>query len=113
MNEAHGIKNSFHKELPFFLAVPALVWQLVFLYIPLILLLYASFLGFPEAPATGSIFTLEHYRDLFKAGYLVIIFRSCVLALVTASMCAVFAYPIAYYLAFKAKALKMFSFSFY
>lgn len=101
MNEVHGFKKSFLKELPFFLAVPALVWQVVFLYIPLILLLYASFLVFPES-AAGPLFTIEHYVNLFSWSFFYIIARSSILALVTACLCTLFAYPIAYYLAFMA-----------
>lgn len=106
MNEMSGIKKSFVKELPFFLAIPALLWQVVFLYIPLVLLLYASFLGFPETGSQGLVFTLEHYTEMFSSGYFLIILRSCILALVTAVMCVVCAYPIAYYLAFKSGRLK-------
>ena len=106
MNETQGLKKSFIKELPFFLAVPALLWQVVFLYIPLVLLLYASFLGFPESGSQGLVFTFEHYSEMFSSGYMLIIFRSCILALVTATMCAFFAYPIAYYLAFTGRRFK-------
>lgn len=84
----------------FFWAIPALVWQILLLYIPLVFVLMHSFVD------KGSRFTLAHYIELFDATHFIIIARSLGLATVTALICLVVAYPVAYFLAFHVSRLK-------
>lgn len=76
------------------LALPALIWQVFFLYIPLVLMVMYSL-----TKADLSI-TVEHYVKCINPLYISIIVRSLFLALGNAALCVILAYPIAYYLAF-------------
>lgn len=98
------IKRLFTEEIFFLLTCPAVVWEMFFLYMPLIMLAFFSVLDF----STGT-FTLEFYRQICNILHLRVIFNSFSLALTTAVVCFVIAYPVAYYLAFKvSKRFRMF-----
>lgn len=84
----------------FFWAIPALIWQILLLYIPLMFVLMHSFVD------KGSQFTLAHYVELFDATHFIIIARSLALATVTALICLVVAYPVAYFLSFHVSRFK-------
>lgn len=89
-------KNIFSKDFPFFMALPAVMWQILFFYIPVALIILFSI----TSSVTGhSLFTLAHYQYLFSSIYFHIIFRSLILAFFTAFLCMLFAYPLAYFLA--------------
>jgi len=78
----------------FFWAVPALVWQLLLLYIPLVFVLMQSFVG------KAGQFTFTHYLELLDATHFIILVRSLMLATTTAIICLLIAYPVAYFLSF-------------
>lgn len=82
----------------FFWALPALVWQIVLLYIPLLFVLIRSFLH--KNPYCVNEFTLRYYVDLIDVTHFIILFRSFMLATVTAGVCLLIAYPVAYFLSF-------------
>jgi|SRR5579863_1639196 len=99
MNIKQKIRDIFVSETPLTFSVPAVLWQLLFLYIPLFIVVYTSFqkgVGFGWYELT-----LEHYSALFKIEYVRIIMRSTMIALCVAVMCLVLAYPVAYFLALK------------
>ncbi|MFH0898360.1 MAG: ABC transporter permease [bacterium] len=88
------------KDLSFALACPAVIWQAFFLYFPLILLFMWSLLDY--SPETGRyFFTFQFYSMIFSTTYFKAIINSVVVALITASICFILAYPIAYFLAMK------------
>ena len=84
----------------FFWAIPALVWQILLLYIPLFFVLAHSFVN------AESQFALAHYIALFDATHAIILARSLALATTTAIICLVIAYPVAYFLSFYVSRLK-------
>lgn len=86
------------QELSFFFMVPALLWQLLFLFIPLLIVIFYSFIQLPEGQLT-----LAHYREMFDPIFLRVIMRSLVLAIVSSAACLFMGYPIAYYLALSVK----------
>ena len=94
------IKRAFARELPFFLAVPALVWQILFFYLPLLFVIFVSF----KQGGTGLLsgFTLQNYMSFLSLSFVRIIVRSLVLSFFTATICLLIGYPVAYYLARKA-----------
>ena len=99
------IKNDYAAELPFLLALPAVVWQCLFMIMPLCIIGYYSFF------TVGSFshregFTLSHYTSLADMVYVRIIMRSLILAVGTATSCLIIAYPVAYYLALKVTRFK-------
>lgn len=94
-------------ELPFAFGIPALIWQALFFYIPLFLIVVSSFLKISEV---GKIegFTLEHLRLFLTPVYLKVILASLLLALTNASICFAIAFPLAYFLAFRGSKYKNF-----
>lgn len=90
----------FADEIPFSFACPALLWQVIFLYIPLAILLFHSVVDFN--PELGRyVLTNTYYLQVFNSLYIRIIMRSFWLAVCTTVTCFVIAYPVAYYLATK------------
>ena len=89
------------KEFPFFVAVPALVWQCIFALVPLILIIVTSFrvVGFDG----GVQWALDNYATIFTHAHAIIILRSLLLASATALLCLLIGYPVAYFLAFDAR----------
>lgn len=81
------------------------MWQVVFLVIPLLFIAVFSFLPFELTPAWA--FTLKNYIALFQWEYVLILFRSILLGLCTATLCLLSGYAIAYYLVFRLKRLKL------
>jgi spermidine/putrescine transport system permease protein len=93
----------------FALALPAVLWQGLFLYVPIIFIIYISFVKSLD----GSVFkniTMGNYGTLMNGAYFITIFRSVVLAFSTAFLCLILAYPTAYFLAIKVKKYKNFLF---
>lgn len=95
---------AFKQELPFFLYLPALMWQLIFFYLPILFIVYMSFTYMGSAFLSG--FTFAHYTELLSSTFLLIILRSLFLALCTSILCLLIGYPVAYYLACKAERRK-------
>lgn len=89
---------AFKRDFPFFMMAPAFLWQLLFFYVPLILVVVSGFLLTGDAPWWSRV-TFAHYYDFLSATYGAIILRSALLAIVNATLCVVCAYPVAYYLA--------------
>jgi spermidine/putrescine transport system permease protein len=90
-------------ELPFAVGVPALLWQILFFYLPLLFIICTSF--FTISPK-GVSFTLEKIYLFFQPTYLRVIFSSVLLGLSNAALCFCIAYPLAYFMAVRAKKIK-------
>lgn len=99
------LKNIFSEEFHFFMAVPAIAWQALFFYIPVALVIVLSFVKTVDVQG-AQLFTLSHYTSLIAPFFFWIIVRSIVLALVTACICLLLAYPLAYVLAVKVERYK-------
>ncbi len=84
----------FGKDIPFFVAVPAFLWQILFFYLPVLLILFLSFFKIG--------FTLEVYKYFLNVTYLTIVFKSILFALLNAIICFIIGYPVAYFISFKA-----------
>ncbi|OQA35326.1 MAG: Spermidine/putrescine transport system permease protein PotB [Candidatus Dependentiae bacterium ADurb.Bin331] len=105
MNTLHKIRQLFSTELPFFFSIPALLWQLLFLFMPLAVMVFISFVD-RSAIASSLIVTVKNYVRIFDFLHVHIIANSLLLGLVVAFSCLFVAYPVAYYLAFRAGRLK-------
>lgn len=94
-------------ELPFSIGIPALVWQVLFFYIPLFFIVISSILKISQS---GSIIgvTFEKLIVFITPTYLSVILSSILLALGNALICLLIAYPIAYFLAFTGRRFKNF-----
>jgi len=82
------------EESSLFVALPALVWQLLLFYLPI---------GFVIGM---SISYVPYYTNIFNLLHFKIIGRSLMLALITSILCLACAYPVAYYLALQIKRYK-------
>lgn len=95
------IKRELLHNVPFAYALPAFMWQLIFLCVPLVVIFYASI-------TDNGLWTLNNYRALCDNAHVRIIVRSLVLACANVFLCLVCAYPVAYYLAIRARRFKQF-----
>lgn len=96
------------RELPSVFVAPALIWQFLFLYLPLLILFINSFVD----RSLTIPFTFSIYREVLGSLYIKVIINSFILALVTSIVCLFLAYPIAYFIALhvqKYKTLLLFS----
>jgi spermidine/putrescine transport system permease protein len=99
------ITRSPKSEVPFAVGVPAIIWQILFFYLPLLLIIVSSVLQFSETGKFEGL-TLHHLLPFFSFTYLRVIGYSILLALSNAVLCLLIAYPIAYFLAFRGKRFK-------
>lgn len=88
------LKNMLKSEKSFFLMAPGLAWQICFCFLPL---LFVIQLGFCTNLFQG--FTVQYLAEVFKISHFLIIMRSMLLAIITAILCLMIGYPVAYYVA--------------
>lgn len=93
------IKQQCNRNLSFFVAVPALIWQILFLYIPLTFMVSASFFKSWYAPREG--FTFEHFFAVLNMLHVKVMLNSFTLALSVAVVCLLIGYPVAYFFAIR------------
>jgi spermidine/putrescine transport system permease protein len=98
-----SIRDVLREEISFFFVSPALLWQILFLYVPLAAILVFSFLSTESLDGMLSMWTLEHYAKVLTPVYFKVIFHSFILALCTMVLCLLIAYPVAYFLALRIK----------
>lgn len=99
-------KKTMGFNVPFFMATPTVVWQILFLCIPVILIIGTSFIQPALDSFWGYQLTLNNYRIIFTLSHLIILLRSLFLATFTTLACLLCAYPVAYYLVFKLRAMR-------
>ncbi len=98
-------KKIVKKDFPFFLMMPALVWQLLFFYVPICMIILLSVIKTQQITG-ATFFTLVHYKSFFAWSYFKIIGRSLILAIVTSLLTLFFCYPVAYFISFRVKKYK-------
>jgi len=103
----NNIRSFFARQWPFFWGAPAYIWQILFFYLPIICMVYVSFLYSPDGIEKAH-YSLAHYVSFFRIPYLFSIARSFLLAFVTSISCLILGYPIAYFLSFLAGKTKNF-----
>jgi len=96
-------QSASHKH--FAIGCPALIWQVLFFYLPLCLMIISSFLKVSESGKIQGV-TLESILLFFSPTYLKVIGSSILLALSTTLICLSIAYPLAYFIAFSKKKFK-------
>ncbi|MCZ6913271.1 MAG: ABC transporter permease [Rickettsia endosymbiont of Ixodes persulcatus] len=101
------LRSSFKAEFPFFMMMPALLWQVLFFYIPFAVIISLSVVKNVSLGLSGGL-TLDHFRALFDWPHFKIIMRSLIFAFFNALTCLFLAYPTAYFLARKVKRMKNF-----
>lgn len=92
-------------EFPFAIGIPALIWQILFFYIPLFLLIFSSFLQITESGVIEGV-TLGKMALFITPTYLGVIAASLLMAFSNAIICLAVGYPLAYFIAFAGKKFK-------
>ncbi len=95
MNHLKGFRGVISRSVSLFYSLPAILWQVLFLCVPLAIIIYFSFTYQTDLYT----FTLAQYTSIFNSTHFKIIIRSLVIALGTAYICLLLAYPLAYFLA--------------
>lgn len=98
------VRELYEEHLSFALSVPAYLWQIYFLCIPLLFITIYSLM--PDNLHGSWGITFSHYTDLINGVFARIILNSALLAVTTATVCLVLAFPVAYYLAVHARRWK-------
>lgn len=89
-------QNDRLNNFKFFVGLPALLWQILFLLIPLLFILILSFLG------NNFTLQIDHFFSVLNYPHIKIILRTLLIAFFNTMFCLIIAYPVAYFLAFKA-----------
>lgn len=92
-------RKSLTSLFPLFAGTAGFVWQVLFFYIPLFFIIVLSFTG------PGIV---GYFEPFITLSYVKVIWRSLVLAFFNATVCALIAYPLAYFLAFQVRRFKSF-----
>jgi spermidine/putrescine transport system permease protein len=79
--------------------IPAVLWMLVFMLLPLLLVFAMSFASRGLYGGVQWAFSLTNYTMLFDSLYLRIYGRSVLLAAATTAICLLIGYPLAYFIA--------------
>ena len=77
---------------------PTALWLLFFLLIPMIYVVYMSFMTKGLFGGIQNIFTFKNYKDIFSALYLKVTVKSIKMAFQTSIICLLISYPFAYML---------------
>lgn len=83
------------------MAGPVSFWMLVFVLLPLLYVVFISFMTRDEYGGIAYVFTLENYTAMLQPIYLKVILKSLELAFLTTAICLLVGYPLAYYIARK------------
>ncbi len=90
----------------FVFLAPVIIYSLILILLPLV---YIFFLSFCQNDSYGGIiyhFTLSNYLNIFDVTYLRILFKSCVIALITTFICICISYPFALILREKSEKIR-------
>jgi len=99
MKIKENINNFITDNASFIFSVPAVLWQVLFLYVPFFFVLYTSFKRVTDS--FGFDLTCDNYRAVLSSPYFYIIARSAFIASGVTFLCLICAYPLAYFLALK------------
>lgn len=94
-------KNNHLDNFAFFVSMPALLWQFIFLVIPILFIIGSSFFD-----KSLFLFNTKHILSVVDNAHLKVIIRTLIVSLANTLICLLIAYPVAYYLAFKSKKFK-------
>ncbi len=94
-------------NLPFAIGIPALLWQILFFYVPLLLMVGTTLVTFAEDGSFTGL-TLQNIGRFVTPVYGRVILSSILLGLSNTTLCLLIGYPLAYFLAFTGKRFKNF-----
>ncbi|CAM3672342.1 ABC transporter permease [Erysipelothrix urinaevulpis] len=82
-----------------YLSYPILLWMGVLVFIPLLMVIILSFLSRDSLGNIQFSFTLDNYRKVLSPTYMKVFWNSFKLAILTAIISIILAYPVAYFTA--------------
>jgi spermidine/putrescine transport system permease protein len=85
------------------MAGPVSLWMILFVTLPMLYIIYISFMSRGVFGDVVHEFSLESYKTLLDSTYFKVIVKSIKAALVTTVLCLLVGYPFAYYIAKKPK----------
>ncbi len=94
-----------NSNIPFTFGAPAMLWQVLFFYVPLLIIAFSSFINYSELGQIQGL-TFQKILQFLSPTYLGVIFSSMLLGLGNAVICLLIAYPLAYFMAVKGKKFK-------
>jgi len=95
-------KKPFRSRLPIFVTSgPISIWMIIFVMLPLIYILFISFMTRTVYGGIEYTFTLDNYKEMLQPVYLKVLWKSLKLAFLTTVICLLFGYPLAYWIASK------------
>ncbi|KNZ42966.1 ABC transporter permease [Acetobacterium bakii] len=83
------------KSFKEYIAYPYGIWMLVFIAVPLLVVVWFSFLSNPDFKMGEYVFTLENYQNFMDPLYLELLYRSFIYALIATLICFLISYPLA------------------
>ena len=92
-------------DMPFTFGVPAMLWQVLFFYFPLIVIFVSSFLNISDLGEIQGL-TIEKITTFLSPTFMKVIFSSMLLGLSTSILCLLIGYPLAYFMAIQGKKYK-------
>lgn len=97
--------KSLKKEKFFLIGSPALIWQILFFYLPLALMFFSSI---SEISKTGEVtgITFDNFYKMLTKTHLFVILKSLFLSFFTAILAFCIAYPLSHFIIFHAKKYK-------
>lgn len=85
------------------MAGPVSLWMILFVTLPMLYIIYISFMSRGVFGDVVYEFSLDSYKTLLDATYFKVIVKSIKAALITTVLCLLIGYPFAYYIAKKPK----------
>ena len=82
-------------------AVPVSLWMILFVTLPMLFIIYISFMTRGTFGGVEYTPTLEAYKTMMDATYFAVILKSLQVAVVTTLVCLLLGYPFAYFIARK------------
>ena len=89
-------------QFPFTFGAPAIVWQILFFYFPLLIIVITSFVNISELGEIEGV-TLKKIALFLSPTYMKVILSSMLLGVSNALICLLIAYPLAYFMALRGK----------
>ncbi len=83
--------------------VPVIIYSVLLILLPLLYVLYLSFLTSDSYGGIVTTFTLNNYFDIFDITYIKMFFKSSLIAIITTVICIFISYPFALILREKSK----------
>ena len=87
--------KKYNKIFKFIFLIPITVYTLLLILLPLVYVLFLSFLTNDSYGGIIYNFTLSNYLNIFNITYLNIFFKSVIIALITTLLCILISYPFA------------------